>query len=287
MITFSDKIGSLKPEKRVFLAPMAEVNDTAFRLLCKKAGCGLTYTGMINPLNKKDLTKELEDKPALQLFCTNEKGVKEFIEKYEPYVSLFDFNLGCPAKTAKISGFGSFMHNKLDVIEKILKMMRENTKKPITIKLRKSKKALKIIKLAEKYCDAICIHPRTRDQGYGGEPDLDFALQIKKRTKLPIIYSGNINETNFEERLKQFDFIMVGRAAMGNPSIFSKLTGTKIKEITFFDYLKLAEKYKIHFKLIKMQAMYFTKGKENAKEMREKIVRAKTIKDLEEIFNKN
>jgi len=283
MIKFYDKIGSLKSDNRIFLAPMADVNDLAFRELCKKAGAGLVYTGMINPLNRKDLTQELKDKPAIQLFCTNEKGIAEFMEKYDSFVSLWDFNLGCPAKVAKECGFGSFMHNKLEDIKKILKIMRENTKKPLTIKLRKSKQALKIAKMAEEYCDAICIHPRTREQGYSGEPDIKFAEQLKRRIKLPIIYSGDVNEDNYSDLLKKFDFIMMGREAMGNPSIFAKLNGRQ-EVFNFNEYLELAEKYKINFKDIKMQAMYFTKGNERAKEMRLKIVRAKTIKELRGIF---
>ena len=285
MIKFYDKIGSLKPNNRIFLAPMADVNDLAFRELCSKAGAGLVYTGMINPLNRKDLSKELEDKPAIQLFCTDEKGIIDFMKKYDECVCLWDFNLGCPAKVAKECGFGSFMHNKIKDIEKILKVMRENTKKPLTIKLRKSKQALKIAKLAEKYCDAICIHPRTKEQGYSGEPDIKFAEQLKKRIRLPIIYSGDVNENNYSDLLKKFDFIMIGREAMGNPSIFAKLNG-KAEKFEFCDYVKLAEKHKIKFRDVKMQAIYFTKGKEEAKEMRVNIVKAKTIKELIEIFNK-
>ena len=84
------KIGSLKLKNRIFLAPMAEVNDIAFRKLCLDAGAGLVFTGMINPLSKQEI--DLGDKPALQLFSTNEKGIKEFIKKYESKVKLFDFN---------------------------------------------------------------------------------------------------------------------------------------------------------------------------------------------------
>jgi len=283
MIKFYDKIGSLKPKNRIFLAPMADVNDLAFRELCKEAGAGLVYTGMVSPLNKKDLTSDLKDRPAIQLFCTNDKEISDFMKKYDSLVSLWDFNLGCPAKVAKECGFGSFMHNKLGDIEKILKTMRENTNLPITIKLRKSKQALKIAKLAEKYCDAICIHPRTKEQGYSGEADIKFAEQLKKRIKLPIIYSGDVNELNCNDLLNKFDFVMIGREAMGNPNIFSILTGNKEK-YEFNDYILLAEKHRIKFKDIKMQAMYFTKKNERAKEMRMKIVRAKTINELKEIF---
>ncbi|MBU1129614.1 MAG: tRNA-dihydrouridine synthase family protein, partial [Nanoarchaeota archaeon] len=276
------EIRNLKLKNRIFLAPMAEVNDLPFRLLCKKSGCGLTYTGMANPLSKQEL--QLDDKPALQIFTTNTKGLKEFIKKYEDKVSLFDFNLGCPAKTARKLGFGIFLHNKLDSIEEILKTMRQSTEKPITIKLRKSKNTFKIIKIANKYVDAIIIHPRTQQQGYSGEPDLDFAKRLKSKTKLPIIYSGNVNEKNYKQLLKEFDFVMIGREAIGNPNIFTKLTKTKQKNFSFKDWLELEKKYPQPFKQIKSQAMQFTKNAENAKDLRRKLILAKSVKKIKEVY---
>lgn len=278
-----DKIGNFKPRNRVFLAPMLEPNDIAFRLLCKRAGSGLNFNGMINPLSKQELV--LDDSPALQIFCIKTKGIKEFIKKYEKKVPLFDFNLGCPSTLAAKMGFGSFLHQDLKTIEEILKEMRESTKKPIMIKIRKSENTEKIIKIAEKYVDAIAIHPRTQKQGYSGEPDMEFALKVKKETKLPVIYSGNVTVKNAHELLKHFDFIMVGREAIGNPNVFSEILGKQRKRFEFKDYLKLAKKYNLYFRQIKLQAMNFTKSKENAKKMREEIGKAETIKDLERAFN--
>ncbi|VVB79145.1 tRNA-dihydrouridine synthase B [uncultured archaeon] len=276
------RIGSLKLKNRIFLAPMEEINDPAFRMLCKKAGAGLTYTGLSSPLNPKELT--LDDKPALQIFCTSEKGVKDFIKKYDKKVSLWDFNLGCPSKLAKKHGFGVFMHEDLESIEQILKVMKESTKKPVTIKIRKSPKTLEIIKIAEKYCDAIGIHPRTQAQGYSGKPDLDFSLKVKEMTRLPVIYSGDVNEKNYRELLRKFDFVMVGRAAIGRPNIFVKMTGKKMRDITFKNYLKLAEKYKLYFRQIKFQAMNFTKDQKDAKKLRLKIFEAKSLEELKKIL---
>jgi tRNA-dihydrouridine synthase B len=275
------KIGNFKPKNRFFLAPMLEPNDIAFRLLCKKAGCGLTYTGMINPLSKQKIF--LNDKPALQIFCTTTNGIREFVKKYEKKVVMFDFNLGCPSTLAEKMGFGSFLHKDIGKIEEILKTMRESTKKPITIKIRKSEKAFEIIKMASKYVDAVCIHPRTQKQGYSGEPDMEFALKIKKEINLPIIYSGNVNLKNAKELLKIFDFVMIGREAIGNPSVFYALRGID-KKIDFKDYLKLAVKYKIHFRQIKYQAMCFTKGMHDAKKLRDKISKTKTIKEIKDTF---
>jgi tRNA-dihydrouridine synthase B len=261
---------------------MEEVNDIAFRLLCKKAGAGLTYTPLTNP---QDPRKQiLDDKPILQLFATETKGIKAFIKKHDKKVSGWDFNLGCPAKTAKQQGYGSYLTD-LKIIEEIISLIRSQTKKPFSIKIRKSPIANKILKLAEKYCDAIAIHPRTRAQGYSGEPDIKWAKDFKKKSSIPVIYSGNINEKNYKKFLKTFDYVMIGRAAIGNPEIFSKITNTKFKN-NFKDYLKLAKKYKLPFRQIKFHSMQFTKGQRNSRKLRNKLIYVKTIEELEDFFLK-
>jgi tRNA-dihydrouridine synthase B len=275
------KIRNLKTKNKCFLAPMLEPNDIAFRLLCKKAGCGLTYTGMISPHSKQKIN--LQDKPAVQIFGNTEKGIEEFIRKYDKKVSLWDFNLGCPSKLSKKLSHGAFMHDDLEAIERILQTMRKATIKPVTIKLRKSKNAIKIAKLAEKYVDAIGIHPRTLQQGYSGKPDYKFALELKKKIKLPVIYSGDVDEKNAKKTLKDFDYVFIGRAAIGNPAIFTKLANKNIK-IFFSDYIKLAKKYSLYFRQIKFQAMSFTKGLISAKKIRKNLVEAKTIRDIELIM---
>jgi len=273
------KIGNFKPKNRIFLAPMEEINDIAFRLLCKKAGAGLTYSPMTHPQSKQKIY--LDDKPALQLFCTTTKGIKEFIKKHDKKVSLWDFNLGCPATTARKHGFGSYLKD-LDKIEEILKTMRNSTKKPVTVKIRKSTLTFDVLKIAEKYCDAITIHARTQKQGYSGKSDVKFAEKVKKQSKIPVIYSGDVDEKNAKQLLKKFDFVMIGRKAIGNPNIFSKLTNNKEK-ITFKDYLKLAEKHSLYFRQIKLQAMNFTKGKEDAKKTRLKIYKTKNLNEIKKI----
>ena len=279
------KIGNLKLKNRFLLAPMLEPNDIVFRLFCKKAGCALTYTGMISPLSKQKLI--LDDKPAIQLFGNSEKGIKSFIKKYNSNVSLWDFNLGCPSKLSRKLEHGAFMHNDIKAIEEILKTVRSATKKPVTIKLRKSNNAIKIAKMAEKIgFNAIGIHARTLGQGYSGEVDYAFALKLKKAVSVPTIFSGNVDEKNVGKILKDFDFVFVGRDAIGNPGIFSKFEG-KEKKINFRDYLKLAKKYKLHFNQIKFQAMNFSKGLDNAKEIRRKLIDAKTILDIKRIMQTN
>jgi len=279
MVTY--KIGNLKLKNPYFLAPMAGINDIAFRILCKKAGAGLVYTGMLNPLMRKDAV--LNDKPAVQLFSANERGIAEFIKKNEDNAVLFDFNLGCSAKTAEEKCFGAFFGGSIETIENILKTMRESTKKPITIKLRKSNEAFKIAEIAEKYCDAICIHPRTNRQGYSGKADIGFAEELKKRVSIPIIYSGDVNEKNADGLLKKFDFVMIGRSALGYPNIFAKLTGKK-PCFRFGEYLKLAAKYGLRFGQIKSQSMNFTRCEKGSVKLRGLLAKARSLNELKEIL---
>ncbi len=272
-------IGSLKLKNRVFLAPMLEPNDIAFRLLCKKNGCALTYTGMVSPMSKQKIC--LDDKPCLQLFGNSEKGIKNFIKKYDKKVSMWDFNLGCPSKASGCLSHGAFMHNDLEAMGDIFRVMRMSTKKPCSVKLRKSKNAVRIAKLAEE-CgfDAVCIHPRVQKQGYSGEVDYEFALKIKKAVNIPVIYSGNVNLKNIKKILKDFDFVMIGREAIGNPGIFNE------KKVAFKEYLKLAKKYKLFFRQIKYQAMNFTKRENGAKERRRELIKCKTVEDVEKVWKR-
>jgi tRNA-dihydrouridine synthase len=253
--------------------------------LCKKAGASLVYTGLTNPQSRKPIN--LEDKPAIQLTCNKTTGLKEFIKKNDKNCSLWDFNLGCPSLHAKKSKTGFFMLKNINIIAEILKIIRKNTKKPVTIKIRKAdlEDIKPIISIAEKYCDAIAVHPRTQEQGYAGEPDFEFARKIKTITKLPIIYSGNVNSKQDADKiLTYFDFVMIGRGAIGNPNIFYELTGKISKDkINFKDYLKLAEKYKLSFQQIKFQAINFTKGIQGASKIRALLSSAKKLEDLKKL----
>jgi tRNA-dihydrouridine synthase len=206
--------------------------------------------------------------------------MKEFIKKHDGNVSGWDFNLGCPSRLSKKLSHGAFMHKDFENIRDILKTIRASTKKPVMVKLRKSPQALKIAKIAEEHCDAVGIHARTSQEGYSGIADYNFALKLKDSIKIPVIYSGNVSEENIEKILKDFDYVFIGRASIGNPNIFSKILKNK-KNSEFSDYLKLAKKYDLHFRQIKYQAMLFTKGNSKAKELRRKIISAKCIADLE------
>ena len=273
---------------RVFLAPMEEVNDPAFRMLCKKAGAALTWTPLTSPLSPLPLI--LDDKPILQLFGGSELlksdvrlQMSDFMKLYDSKVSGWDFNLGCPATTAKNHCYGSYLESP-ETVEKIISFMREHTEKPLLMKIRKSKYSYDYLKIAEKYCDAISIHPRTKEQAYSGDPDIEWAKGFKKDAKIPVIYSGNIDEKNHEEFLKTFDYVMIGRNAIGHPEIFAKISGNKRFKRDFKDYLVIAEKYDVPWRIIKFQAMQFTKGDYGSREKRASMIKVKNLEELKKIF---
>ncbi len=296
------RLGNLKLKTRVFLAPMLEPNDIAFRLLCKRAGCGLTWTGMTSALSKAKI--DLDDKPILQLFGNSSRGIKSFMKEYDSRVSGWDFNLGCPSKLSKRLKHGACL-NDLKVIEDILRVMRSCTRKPLTVKIRKSDLAFDILRICEEVgVSAICIHARTLSQGYSGEVDYDFALKIKEKASMPVIFSGVSNLNDVEKILRDFDFVMIGREAIGRPGIFLGLEnksgqllkngtrtntdehGLKGDEVGFGEYLKLAKKYGLYFRQVKYQAMNFTKGLADGKKLRGDLVGAKTTEDIENIMGR-
>jgi len=217
----------------------------------------------------------------LQLFGNSVRGIRNFMKKYDSKVSGWDFNLGCPSKLSRKLGHGAALSD-LKVIEDILGVMRDSTEKPVTIKIRKSDIAFDIVRIAEEVgVDAVCVHARTLNQGYSGEVDYDFALEVKRRAGVPVIFSGILDVDRIENILEDFDFVMIGRAAIGNPGVFGG------KCVGFGEYLKLAKRYKLFFRQIKYQAMNFTKGLNEGKRLRMELIGAKSFEDLEGIMVNN
>jgi tRNA-dihydrouridine synthase B len=274
------RIGNLELKSRVFLAPMLEPNDVAFRLLCKRAGCGLTWTGMTSALSRKKL--DLDDRPMLQLFGNSSKGIESFMRRYDSEVRGWDFNLGCPSKLSKRLGHGACLSDVI-VIREILEVMRSCTDKPLTVKIRKSDLAFDILRICEEVgVDAICIHARTVSQGYSGDVDYEFALKVKKRSGIPVIFSGVSRFECVDKILKDFDFVMLGRLAIGHPEVF----GDK-GDVSFGKYLELARKFGLFFRQIKYQAMNFSKGLVGGKRLRMALIEARDVEDVERIMKKD
>ena len=140
------KIGNLELKNNIILAPMAGVTDKPFRIICKEMGVGLTVTEMISSKavyyhdnkTKKLYNLEGEDRPiAIQLFGSDLEAIKYATEEVSKIADIIDFNMGCPAPKIVKNGDGSKLLLDLDLVEKIVKTIRNNTDKPITFKIRK------------------------------------------------------------------------------------------------------------------------------------------------------
>ena len=232
-------------EKPVLLAPMEDVTDPAFRLLCKEFGADMVYTefvssdALIRSVGKTMLKLNISDaeRPvAIQVYGKDTDTMVEaarIIEEANP--DIIDINFGCPVKRVAGKGAGAGM---LQNVPKMLEMTRaivDAVKVPVTVKTRLGWDADHkiIVDLAEQLQDcgieALTIHGRTRAQMYTGEADWTLIGEVKKnpRMRIPIIGNGDVTTP---ERAKEcfekygVDAIMIGRASFGRPWIFKEVS---------------------------------------------------------------
>jgi tRNA-dihydrouridine synthase B len=310
------KIGNVTLKNQLILAPMAGVNCTAFRLLCKEYGAGLVTTQMfhcdsIPVLFKEDKPKldrllgiSKDERPvSIQLVGANPDNLKESTLILNDYADIIDFNLGCPDKDILANKSGGFLSKHPEQIERLLKPLIENSKKPVTAKIRtgwnnEDITVLKQIKILEDLgVDAIAIHGRTVKQKYQGKADWDLIKQAKERSNVPIIGNGDITEpgtAKFRLEQSKVDFVMIGRAALGNPFIFQQadylLKNNKNqpkainrdKQRAFLRFAELYKQNKEQFKIseFRQHAMWFTKSIQGAKRTRNEIM---SLEDYDKI----
>jgi tRNA-dihydrouridine synthase B len=304
-------------KNKVFLAPMAGVCDPAFRLMCAKSGAGLVFTEFVSihaieskqKLGRAELEKFIpfseEERPiGIQLFGNDIKATKLAVEVVSPYFDIIDFNIGCPAPNITAQMAGSALLQKPEHMEKLLSTLVSSSSKPVSIKMRsgveKDKKLfLKIGKIAENAgVEMMTLHPRTVEQGYSGKSDWNLIRELKEKVNVPVVGNGDINTPEDAKRMFEetgCDFIMIGRASMGNPEIFSQVNdylksgkystlSGNAKKMSFLEYLKSANENNVKLSEIRNQAMYFTKGIEGSVDMRRNIASAKSIEKIESIF---
>jgi tRNA-dihydrouridine synthase B len=307
------RIGKLEIKPATALAPMAGVNDVAFRILCKRFGAGLVYTEMVNANavfrgNKATLKKlviSAEERPvAVQLFAAKKEVLVEATKIVTDLgADIIDLNLGCPDIKVVRQGAGSALLKRPAKIEELISAMVSCTDVPITAKIRiglVSYEGLKTAKIVEKAgASAIAVHGRTVDQGYSGKADWDAIKEIKDNVSIPVIGNGDVfcakDAISMIEHTK-CDAVMIGRGAIGNPQIFSEiddlLCGRRTDQISpekkisiFFEYHKLAQQYGVYnFPGTKRMAMYLTKGLHQSTNLRQKINAALTIEEIQRIL---
>ena len=239
------KIGNIEfGEKPVFLAPMEDVTDIGFRLLCKRFGASMVYTEFVSAealvrsvkstMNK--LTISDEERPVgIQIYGRSVADMVEaakIVEEARP--DLIDINFGCPVKKVAGKGAGAGMLQNIPLMLDITREVVKAVKLPVTVKTRLGWTADNIIItiLAEQLQDcgiaALTIHGRTRSQMYTGNADWNPIAEVKRnpRIKIPIIGNGDICSP--EDTARAFadygvDAVMIGRATFGRPWIFKEI----------------------------------------------------------------
>ncbi len=239
------KIGNIQfGERPLLLAPMEDVTDIGFRLLCKRYGAAMVYTEFVSAEAlvrsiKSTVTKltisDNERPVGIQIYGRDVDSMVEaarIVEQAKP--DLIDLNFGCPVKKVAGKGAGAGMLKNIPLMLDITRGVVNAVKVPVTVKTRLgwSCEELIIEDLAEQLQDcgiqALTIHGRTRSQMYTGKADWTLIGKVKQnpRIRIPIIGNGDI--TTPEEALQAFekygvDAVMIGRATVGHPWIFKEI----------------------------------------------------------------
>ncbi|MCM1071117.1 MAG: tRNA dihydrouridine synthase DusB [[Clostridium] fimetarium] len=234
-------------ERPVMLAPMEDVTDQSFRLICKELGADMVYTEFVSAdaliRNIAATTRKLAIAPAerpaaIQIYGREVEPMVEaakMVEQARP--DILDLNFGCPVKKVAGKGAGAGLLRDIPKMLEITKAVVKAVNIPVTVKTRLGwdHNSKIIVELAEQLQDcgiqAITVHGRTRSQLYTGEADWETIARVKEnpRLKIPVIGNGDI--TTPERLVEAFDRygvdgVMVGRAAIGNPWIFSDMKQT-------------------------------------------------------------
>jgi nifR3 family TIM-barrel protein len=255
------------PEYPLFLAPMEDVTDPAFRLLCKEFGADLVYTEFISAdalirsvrRTEQKLTIFEGERPvAIQLYGREPDAMAEAAKIAEAAgPEIIDLNFGCPVKKVAGKGAGSGLLKDIPKLLKITQEVVKSVKLPVTVKTRLGwdDNSKTIVTLAEQLQDcgiaALAVHGRTRAQMYTGDADWTLIGEVKnnQRMKIPIIGNGDVTTP---ERAREcfdrygVDAVMIGRGSIGKPWIFKEMkhfitTGEKLPEMPAeeqFDIIK-------------------------------------------------
>lgn len=239
------KIGNITfPKYPVFLAPMEDVTDISFRLMCKKFGADMVYTefvssdALIRNIEKtnRKLTISEEERPVtIQIYGRDAESMVEaakICEEANP--DILDINFGCPVKKVAGKGAGSGMLRTPELMLEITEQVVKAVNIPVTVKTRLGwdNDSKIIVSLAEQLQDcgieALTIHGRTRAQMYTGEADWSLIADVKNnpRMKIPIIGNGDVNSPQVcKQRFEEtgVDAVMIGRASFGAPWIFREV----------------------------------------------------------------
>ncbi len=235
-------IGGVALRSKALLAPMAGVTDRAYRELCMAMGAGYCVSEMVSSRalsfgSKK--SEELMDISAqerpcgIQIFgddpsCMAEAALSAMRNKPD----IIDINMGCPAPKISGGGSGSALMKTPALCGEITAAVVRAVDVPVTVKIRKGwddtmVNAVEVAQICEQAgAAAIAVHGRTRQQYYKPPVDYDLIRQVKQSVRIPVIANGDIDSAKKAKQILDFtgcDFVMIGRASMGNPWIFTQI----------------------------------------------------------------
>ena len=315
------KIGNVFIKNRVVLAPMAGVCNSAFRRIAKEMGCGLIYAEMVSDKaifynNQKTidmLYMTEEERPISQQIFGSDKESFVIAAKYiyeNMHPDIIDINMGCPVpKVALHAQAGSALLKNPEKIKEIVEAVVKAVPIPVTVKIRSgwdsnSINAVLVAKICEEAgASAICVHPRTRSQGYSGKADWNIIKQVKENVGIPVIGNGDITDIYSAKKMiedTKCDAVMIGRASLGNPWIFKQineyLENNKVIDkpsplervemcMKHLEYLKEIKNIKVAVLEIRNHIAWYLKGLPQSNEIKNKIYLTKDIDEIEKILN--
>ena len=317
------KIGSLElGEFPLILAPMEDVSDPPFRILCKEQGADLVFTefisseGLIRQAQKSTQKLDIFDKErpvGIQIFGAElESMIKATELAAEVKPDIIDINFGCPVKKVVCKGAGAGILKNIPLMVKLTEAVVKATNIPVTVKTRLGwdNNSIKIVEVAERLQDvgikAISIHGRTRVQMYKGSADWTPIAAVKNNTRMhiPVFGNGDIDTPEKAALMRDaygLDGAMIGRATIGNPWFFKTVkqyfkNGVNIeKNPSINEKVAMAKKHlelSVNWKgeslaILEMRRHYanYFKGYKNIKALKLELLKAKSLKEASKLFS--
>ena len=292
----------------IALAPMAGVTDFAFRKICAEFGADMVVSEMIsvkalenkNFKTEKMLREESNCLKCCQLFGHEVESIEKALatnlfDKFD----FIDFNCGCPAPKIVKNNDGSAMMKNIENTKQVITALVKNSAKPVSVKFRlgieESNNYLEFAKMCED-CGVsfITLHARTREQGYAGVVDKTAYEKLIKAVNIPVFWSGDITTKEDVEYAKSIGCagVMIGRASMGSPEIFSTLKGIQppySKKEAIIKHLELLKSYfrseKTLVAYFKKHLMWYVKSTNCATATKLKILEFSTLHQVEDLIN--
>lgn len=309
------RYGPIETKSPLVLSPMAGYTDHPFRLLCKEQGAGLVCTELLSATamwHGSERTEEMmdwteEERPVgVQIFGGNPEhmalATRTVAEKRPDYI---DINLGCSVPKVTKTGACSVLARDPVKLREVLTAVVSSTDIPVTVKMRKGwdegeVSAPWVSELCEEVgAQAVCIHGRTSKQGFTGVADWDIVRHVKGLVSIAVLGSGDLRTVQDVDRRMQetgCDGVMIGRAAMGNPWFFARANyylqhGDVLPEPSVDEKVAMMRRHirmnvaqkgeRIGVVSFRCQIAAYCKGIENGGALRDTMMRAKTLEEVE------